>query len=123
MCLFLVFPRVYVGFSKVGYFGIFTWFNRRAVEDDLLDTNRVVQIGLRGSGYEPGEVQWNRDQVHLVTEEDILSDLILFNHAEVLNFRRTSHIKRYTAFQRHLTIAIHKECVNLSCYFQSVNNF
>ena len=45
--------------------------NRRAVEDDLLDTNRVVQIGLRGSGYEPGEVQWNKDQVHLTKRKNI----------------------------------------------------
>ncbi|MCB1377353.1 MAG: agmatinase [Alphaproteobacteria bacterium] len=35
---------------------------RRAVEEGLLDPKRVVQIGIRGSIYEPGEHDWARAQ-------------------------------------------------------------
>ena len=35
---------------------------RRAVEEGLLDGKRVVQIGIRGSIYEPGEHDWARAQ-------------------------------------------------------------
>ena len=36
---------------------------RRAVEEGLLDCNRVIQIGLRGSGYAPDDHEWAREQV------------------------------------------------------------
>lgn len=35
---------------------------RRAVEEGLLDCNRVVQIGLRGTGYAADDFDWSRDQ-------------------------------------------------------------
>ena len=35
---------------------------RRAVEEGLLDGNRVVQIGLRGTGYTAEDFDWCRDQ-------------------------------------------------------------
>jgi len=35
---------------------------RRAMEDGLLDGDRVVQIGLRGTGYAPDEFDWSRQQ-------------------------------------------------------------
>ncbi|KAM7440655.1 hypothetical protein ABFA07_010180 [Porites harrisoni] len=35
---------------------------RRAVEEGLLDCKRVVQIGLRGSGYTGKDYQWAEDQ-------------------------------------------------------------
>lgn len=35
---------------------------RRAMEEGLLDGRRVVQIGLRGSGYSADEFDWSRDQ-------------------------------------------------------------
>lgn len=35
---------------------------RRAIEEGLLDPKKVVQIGIRGSIYEPGEHQWAKDQ-------------------------------------------------------------
>jgi len=35
---------------------------RRAVEEGLLDCARVVQIGLRSSGYAPDDFDWARDQ-------------------------------------------------------------
>ena len=35
---------------------------RRAVEEGLLDGNRVVQIGLRGSGYAADDFDWSRQQ-------------------------------------------------------------
>ena len=41
---------------------------RRAVEEQLLDPRRVVQIGLRGSGYSADEFQWGRDQGFRVIE-------------------------------------------------------
>ena len=36
---------------------------RRAVEDGLLDCERVIQIGLRGGGYTPNDYDWARKQV------------------------------------------------------------
>ncbi|XP_023271761.1 agmatinase, mitochondrial-like, partial [Seriola lalandi dorsalis] len=36
---------------------------RRCVEEGLLDCRRVVQIGLRGSGYSPDSYEWSRAQV------------------------------------------------------------
>jgi len=33
---------------------------RRAVEEELLDTSRVVQIGLRGTGYAADDFDWPR---------------------------------------------------------------
>ncbi len=35
---------------------------RRAIEEGLLDPKRIVQIGIRGSVYEPGEHDWARAQ-------------------------------------------------------------
>lgn len=35
---------------------------RRAVEEGLLDTGRVVQIGVRGTGYGPDDIAWPRAQ-------------------------------------------------------------
>jgi guanidinopropionase len=35
---------------------------RRAIEEGLLDPKRVIQIGIRGSIYEPGEHDWARSQ-------------------------------------------------------------
>ncbi len=37
---------------------------RRAVEEGLLDCDRVIQIGLRGSGYTPSDYKWAREQVN-----------------------------------------------------------
>jgi guanidinopropionase len=35
---------------------------RRAIEEGLLDPKKVVQIGIRGSIYEPGEHRWAKEQ-------------------------------------------------------------
>lgn len=35
---------------------------RRACEEGLLDTGRVFQIGLRGTGWSPDEFDWGREQ-------------------------------------------------------------
>ena len=35
---------------------------RRAVEEDLLATDKVYQIGLRGTGYAPEDFDWSRQQ-------------------------------------------------------------
>jgi guanidinopropionase len=35
---------------------------RRAIEEGLLEPKKVVQIGIRGSIYEPGEHRWAKDQ-------------------------------------------------------------
>ena len=37
---------------------------RRAVEEGLLDTQRVFQIGLRGSINTPNDLQWAKEQVY-----------------------------------------------------------
>ena len=44
---------------------------RRAVEEGLIDGNRVVQIGLRGTGYTAEDFDWCRDQgFRVVPAED-----------------------------------------------------
>jgi guanidinobutyrase len=44
---------------------------RRAVEEELLDCDRVVQIGLRGTGYTAEDFDWSRDQgFKVVTAEE-----------------------------------------------------
>ncbi|MCV6614306.1 MAG: agmatinase [Cellvibrionaceae bacterium] len=43
---------------------------RRAMEEGLLDGQRVVQIGLRGTGYSPGEYQWAKDQGFRVVQAE-----------------------------------------------------
>lgn len=44
---------------------------RRAVEEGLLDCNRVAQIGLRGTGYEAEDFDWCREQgFRVVTAEE-----------------------------------------------------
>lgn len=45
---------------------------RRAWEDGCLLNDRVVQIGLRGSGYAPGDFEWGREQGwSVVTAEEV----------------------------------------------------
>jgi guanidinobutyrase len=43
---------------------------RRAVEEGLLDCNRVVQIGLRGTGYQAEDFDWCRDQGFRVVQAE-----------------------------------------------------
>lgn len=43
---------------------------RRAVEEGLLDTGRVVQIGLRGTGYAADEFDWPRQQGFRVVQAE-----------------------------------------------------
>ncbi|WP_137388900.1 agmatinase [Rhodoligotrophos defluvii] len=46
---------------------------RRAIEEGLLDPKRTVQIGIRGSIYEPGEHDWARGQgVRVVYMEEFV---------------------------------------------------
>lgn len=46
---------------------------RRAIEEGLLDGKRVVQIGIRGSIYEPGEHDWARAQgIRIIYMEEFL---------------------------------------------------
>jgi arginase family enzyme len=35
---------------------------RRAVEEGLLDCDRVAQIGLRGTGYSAEDFDWSKEQ-------------------------------------------------------------
>lgn len=45
---------------------------RRAWEDGCLQDDKVVQIGLRGSGYAPGDFAWGREQGwSVITAEEI----------------------------------------------------
>ena len=47
---------------------------RRAIEEGLLDPERVIQIGIRGSSYDANEHQWARDQgVTIRYIEDVLA--------------------------------------------------
>jgi guanidinobutyrase len=43
---------------------------RRAVEEELLDTRRVVQIGLRGTGYAADDFEWPRRQGFRVVQAE-----------------------------------------------------
>ena len=43
---------------------------RRAVEEDLLDCERVVQIGLRGTGYSADEFEWGRQKGFRVVQAE-----------------------------------------------------
>lgn len=43
---------------------------RRAVEDGLLIADKVFQIGLRGTGYAPGDFDWGRDQGFTVIQAE-----------------------------------------------------
>jgi guanidinobutyrase len=43
---------------------------RRAVEEGLLDCRRVVQIGLRATGYGPGDFDWPREQGFRVVQAE-----------------------------------------------------
>jgi len=46
---------------------------RRAIEEGVLDPKRVVQIGIRGSVYEPGEHDWAKAQgVRIIYMEEFL---------------------------------------------------
>ncbi len=47
---------------------------RRAIEEGLLDPHRVVQIGIRGSIYQPSEHDWARDQgIRVIYMEECIS--------------------------------------------------
>ena len=43
---------------------------RRAVEDGLLITDKVFQIGLRGTGYAPDDFNWGREQGFTVVQAE-----------------------------------------------------
>ena len=43
---------------------------RRAVEEGLLDRQRVVQIGVRGTGYAADDFDWSRDQGFRVVQAE-----------------------------------------------------
>lgn len=43
---------------------------RRAVEEGLLDCDRVVQIGLRGTGYSDADFDWSREQGFRVVQAE-----------------------------------------------------
>lgn len=43
---------------------------RRAMEEGLLDGNRVTQIGLRGTGYSSDEFDWSREQGFRVVQAE-----------------------------------------------------
>ena len=43
---------------------------RRAVEEGLLDGNRVVQIGVRGTGYAADDFDWSREQGFRVVQAE-----------------------------------------------------
>ncbi len=59
------------------YFGGYRYTHgtpfRRAAEEGLLDTRRVVQVGIRGSAYDGEDVEWARSHgVRIVTIEELV---------------------------------------------------
>ena len=69
---------------------------RRAVEEGLLDCKRVIQIGLRGTGYTGNDYQWPEDQVDSV------------NNNNNDNKTNKPRIKRYILFL-YITVAFSQE--------------
>jgi guanidinopropionase len=46
---------------------------RRAIEEGLLDAKRIVQVGIRGSIYDPGEHDWAKEQgVRIIYMEEFV---------------------------------------------------
>jgi guanidinopropionase len=46
---------------------------RRAIEEGLLDPKRIIQIGIRGSVYDPGEHDWAKEQgIRIIYMEEFL---------------------------------------------------
>lgn len=44
---------------------------RRAIEEHLLDPHRIIQIGIRGSLYEPDDLDWGIEQgIRIITIDD-----------------------------------------------------
>ncbi len=57
---------------------------RRAVEEGLLDCDRVVQIGLRGTGYAADDFDWSREQgFRVVPAEECWNTSLVSLMAEV----------------------------------------
>jgi len=47
---------------------------RRAIEEGLLDPKRIVQIGIRGSIYDPGEHDWAKEQgIRIIYMEEFVT--------------------------------------------------
>lgn len=61
---------------------------RRAIEEGLLNPERVVQIGIRGTMYDGEDIQWGRQQgVHIITIETLMDqgmDAIMAQAAAVV---------------------------------------
>ena len=47
---------------------------RRAIEEGLLDPKRVVQIGIRGTMYDGGDIEWGREQGVTINTMDEFAD-------------------------------------------------
>jgi guanidinopropionase len=59
------------------YFGGFRFTHgtpfRRAIEEGLLDPEKVVQIGIRGTMYDGEDIQWGRDRgVRIITIDELM---------------------------------------------------
>ena len=64
---------------------------RRAIEEGLLDGRRMVQIGIRGSIYEPGEHDWARAQgIRIIYMEEFVRRGVEDVMAEAQGNRRRS---------------------------------
>ena len=80
-----------------GYFGGFRYTHgtpfKRAIEEGLLDPERVVQIGIRGSSYDMADVEWGRSQgVRIVMIEELMdrgTDAVMDEAREIVGDRPT----------------------------------
>jgi len=72
-----------------GYFGGARYTHgtpfRRAIEEGLLDPERVVQIGIRGTMYDGEDIAWGRDNGVTIIDIDTLMER---GHAEVMESAR-----------------------------------
>ncbi len=72
-----------------GYFGGYKYTHgtpfRRAIEEGLLDPGRVIQIGIRGTMYDGGDIEWGRAQGVTILGID---ELMERGHADVMRQAR-----------------------------------
>lgn len=72
-----------------GYFGGYKYTHgtpfRRAIEEGLLDPERVIQIGIRGTMYDGDDIEWGRERGVTILDVDALMER---GHADVMDQAR-----------------------------------
>ena len=75
---------------------------RRAVEEGLLDSMRVVQIGLRGSGYTPTDFKWAEEQVPLIIQQFFCRNITFYMVCNKSQYSCLNNYSNYTHLNRKI---------------------